>query len=98
MIRKRIITVDKDDGILINSFSGKPFRKDDPSSDRYRGICVNYKENLPIKRRSDLEMLLAEGNVTEIVLGRRKFSFLQFIDRITCLLTISKCLYRESNY
>ena len=27
-----------DDEILINSFSSKPFRKDDPSGDRYRGI------------------------------------------------------------
>ena len=87
-----------DDEILINGFSGKPFRKDDPGGDLYRGICVYYKENLPIKRRSDLEMLLAEGIVTEIVLGRKKFSLLQFIDHITCLLTISECLYRESNY
>ena len=87
-----------DDKILINGFSGKPFQKDDPSGDRYRGICVYYKENLPIKRRSDLEMLLAEGIVTEIVLSRKKFSLLQFIDHITCLLTILKCLYRESNY
>ena len=31
------------------------------------------RENLPIKRRSDLEMLLAEGIVTEIVLGRKSF-------------------------
>ena len=87
------------DEILINGFSGKPFRKDDPSGGRYRGICVYryYKENLPIKRRSDLEMLLADGIVTEIVLGRKKFSLLQFIDHITCLLTISKCLYREAN-
>ena len=62
-----------DDEILINGFSSKPFRKDDPSGDRYRGICVYYKENLPIKRRSDLEMLLSEGIVTETVLGRKKF-------------------------
>ena len=62
-----------DDEILINGFSSKPFRKDDPSGDRYRGICVYY--NLPIKRRSDLEMLLTEGIVTETVLGRKKFFF-----------------------
>ena len=79
-------------------FLVKPFRKDDPSGDRYHGICVYYKENLSIKRRSDLEMLLAEGIVTEIVLGLKNFFLLQFIDHITCLLTISKCLYRESNY
>ena len=64
-----------DDEILINGFSSKPFRKDDPSGDRYRSICVYYKENLPIKRRSDLEMLLTEGIVTETVLGRKKFFF-----------------------
>ena len=62
--------------------------------DRYRGIYIYYKENLPIKRRSDLEMLLAEGIVSEIVLSRKNFPLLQFIDYITCLLTISKCLYR----
>ena len=64
-----------DDEILINSFSSKPFRKDDPSGDRYRGICVYYKENLPIKQRSDLEMLLADGIVTEIASGRKNFFF-----------------------
>ena len=64
-----------DDEILINGFSGKLFRKDD-DRDRYRGICVYYKENLPIKRCSDLEMLLAEGIVTEIVL--RWFHTIQF--------------------
>ena len=34
-----------DDEVLINGFSGKPFRKDDPSGDRHRGICVYFKEN-----------------------------------------------------
>ena len=62
-----------DDEIFINGFSGKPFQKDDPRNDRYCDICVYYKENLPIKQHSDLEMLLAEGIVTEIVLGRKRF-------------------------
>ena len=44
-----------------------------------------------------MEMLLAKGIVTEIVLGQKNSSLLQFIDHITCL-TISKCLYRELNY
>ena len=64
-----------DDEILINSFSSKPFRKDDPSDDRYRGICVCYEENLPIKQRNDLDMLLAEGIITEIVSGLKNFFF-----------------------
>ena len=34
-----------DDEVLINGFSGKPFRKDDLSGDRHRGICVYFKEN-----------------------------------------------------
>ena len=35
-----------DDEILINGFSDKPFRKDDPSGDRYRAICVYPKSTL----------------------------------------------------
>ena len=45
-----------DNEILINGFSGKSFRKNDPSGDHYCGICVYYKENLPIKQRSDLDI------------------------------------------
>ena len=36
-----------DEEIFINSFSTKPFRKDDPVGDGYRGICVYHQENLP---------------------------------------------------
>ena len=96
------------DEILVNGFSGEPFRKDDSSSDRYRGISVYYKENVPIKRRSDLEMLLAEGIVIEIVLGRKKFfvavyrphhmsadDFEMFIQRMELLTTICACTMKN---
>ena len=40
-----------------------------------RGVCLYFKENLPIKRRKDLEIL--QGTViSEISLGRKKIFFI----------------------
>ena len=39
-----------DDNNFIEGFGKNPFLKDDPS-----GICIYFRENLPIKRRVDLE-------------------------------------------
>ena len=59
------------DETFIEGFSKNPFRKDDPSGLRKGGLCMYFKENLPIKRRVDLETLCAEGIVTEITLHRK---------------------------
>ena len=64
------------DETFIGGFSKNPFRKDDPSGLRKGGVCMYFKENLPIKRRVDLETLCAEGTVTEITLHRKKKYFL----------------------
>ena len=39
------------------------------------GVCLYFKENLPIKRRKDLE-ILQETVISEISLGRRKVFFI----------------------
>ena len=43
--------------ICIGGFSTEPFRSDKPINTRNGGVCLYYKENLPIKRRADLELL-----------------------------------------
>ena len=46
----------KNDDIIIDSFSTEFLRSDHPSGDRQVGVCVYFKENLPIKRRKDIEI------------------------------------------
>ena len=42
--------------IRIEGFSNEIFRSDHPSNSRVSGgVCIYYKENVPIKRRKDLE-------------------------------------------
>ena len=60
------------DETFIEGFSKNPFCKDDPSGLHKGGVCMYFKENLPIKRCVDLETLCAEGIVTEITLHRKK--------------------------
>ena len=60
--------------IYIGGFSAEPFRSDKPANTRNGGVCLYYKENLPIKRRVDLE-LLNETIVAEIKLNREKCFF-----------------------
>ena len=57
--------------ILINGFSPDPFRSDKYSDTRNGGVCLYFKESLPIKERSDLE-ILPETIVAEIKLNRKK--------------------------
>ena len=45
------------DDIIISGFSQQPFRSDKPALLRNGGVCLYYKENLPIKERGDLEIL-----------------------------------------
>ena len=59
------------ESIFISGFSPDPFRADKPESSRNGGVCLYFRENLPIKRRTDLE-LLPETIVAEIKLKRKK--------------------------
>ena len=53
------------DDIFITGFSPQPFRSDKPALLRNGGVCLYHKENLPIKKRGDLE-ILHETIVAEI--------------------------------
>ena len=58
--------------ILVEGFSKEIFRSDHPSADKQGGVCIYFKENLPIKRRKDLE-IMQETIVCEISLRRKKY-------------------------
>ena len=53
------------ENIVINGFSHEPFRADKQNGAHSGGACLYFKENLPLKRRIDLE-LLKETIVVEI--------------------------------
>ena len=57
--------------IYINGFSPEPFRSDKGLNTRNGGICLYFKESLPIKERRDLE-IIPETIVAEIKLIRKK--------------------------
>ena len=66
------------DDIHISSFSPGPFRSDKASTIRNGGVCLYFKESLPIKERCDLE-ILPETIVAEIKLHRKiVFIFLSY--------------------
>ena len=54
--------------IYINGFSTEPFRSDKGLNTRNGGVCLYFKESLPIKERRDLEII----PVAEIKLIRKK--------------------------
>ena len=60
--------------IFVNGFSPEPFRADKPENSRNGGVCLFFKENLPIKERCDLESL-PETIVAEVKLNRKKIFF-----------------------
>ena len=60
--------------IFINGFSADPFRSDKAANIRNGGVCLYFKESLPIKRRRDLEKL-PETIVAEIKLKKKKVFF-----------------------
>ena len=64
----------QDEDIFIEGFSKEIFRSDHPSGDKKGGVCIYFKETLPIKRRKDLETM-QETVVTEIILRRKKIFF-----------------------
>ena len=53
------------DKIFIHGFSPDPFRADKPLYAHNGSVCLYYKENISLKRRTDLE-LLAETIVVEL--------------------------------
>ena len=73
--------------IFINGFSPDPFRADKPINVRNGGVCLYYKENLPIKQRCDLE-LLPETIVAEVKLNRIFFSLSSLTAILTFILMI----------
>ena len=64
----------RDEDIYIEGFSKEFFRSDHPSDDKEGGVCIYFKETLPIERRKDLESI-QETVVTEITLRRKKIFF-----------------------
>ena len=59
-----------DEDIFIEGFGKEIFRSDHPSGDKKAGVCIYFKETLPVKHRK----YLPETVVTEITL-RRKWIF-----------------------
>ena len=60
--------------IQINGFSPDIFRADKPVDSRNGGVCMYFKENLPIKERCDL-VTIPETIVAEVKLNRKKIFF-----------------------
>ena len=69
-----------DEDIMINGYS--LLRVDHPSNSKRGGVCLYFKEHLPLIRRNDLS-ILQECLVTEIIVGNEK-----------CFFT---CLYGSQN-
>ena len=61
--------------ICIEGYSKEIYRNDHPSNTKTGGVCLYFREGLPIKRRTDLE-LLQEMIVAEITLARKKIFFI----------------------
>ena len=59
------------ESIFIAGFSPDPFRADKSVNTRNGGVCLYFREDLPIKRRTDLE-LLPETIVAEVKLKKKK--------------------------
>ena len=63
-----------DDDIFITGFSPEPFRADKSENIRNGGVCLYFKESLPIKERHDLETL-PETIFAEIKFNTKKIFF-----------------------
>ncbi len=61
--------------ICIEGYSKEIYRNDHPSNTKTGGVCLYFREGLPIKRRTDLE-LLQEMIVAEITFARKKIFFI----------------------
>ena len=73
------------DGIYIQGFSRDILRSDHPSNSKTRGACVNFREGLPINRRSDLEelqeLIVAEVMITLSSPSQNSVQFEDFINK-----------------
>ena len=65
----------RNEDIFIEGFSREIYRNDHPSNTKKGGVCLYFREGLPIKRRTDLE-LVQEIIVTEITIARKKIFFI----------------------
>jgi hypothetical protein len=62
------------DSILVEGFSPDPLRADKADDTRNGGVCLYFREDLPIKSRADLA-IIPETIVAEIKLNRKKIFF-----------------------
>ena len=53
----------RDEEISIEGFSKEVFRNDRPSDSKIEGVCMYFREGLPIQRRKDLELLDQSGTL-----------------------------------
>ena len=65
----------KDEDIRIEGYSREIFRSDHPNGKKEGGVCLYFKESLPIKRRKDLE-IIQETVICEISIRRKKVFFI----------------------
>ena len=93
------------ENIFSKGFSPDPFRVDKPLNSRNGGVCLSFKENLPIKERCDLETL-PETIVAEIKLNRKKMFIVlsychpnlasnEFDEYVNALEHIYECMRKE---
>jgi len=65
-----------DEELLLDVFPEPPLRSDCKLTGRARGgVCLYYKDTIPLKRRPDLEMM-DESIAVEIMLNRKKIIYL----------------------
>ena len=67
------------DDVRIRIEGYNPLRVDHPSNKKRGGVCMYYKEHLPIIKRDDL-CSLKECLVKEIIVGKKKLFFCVYID------------------
>ena len=73
----------------IEGFSRDVLRSDHPSNTKVGGICVYFREGLPVKRRTDFEEL-QELIVIEVMISRKKFFVLLFIELLIKIVSSLK--------
>ena len=92
--------------ISIEGFSPDPIRADKADDTRNGGVCLYFRENLPIKSRPDLA-IIPETLVAEIKLNRKKIFFVlsyrhpnistnEFKDYVASLENIYERINREN--
>ena len=92
--------------IFIDGFSPDPIRADKADDTRNGGVCLYFRENLPVKSRPDLASI-PETLVAEIKLNRKKIFFVlsyrhpnttidEFSDYVKSLETMYENISREN--